>query len=177
MSPCRRPTSPGCASGASSPATASAAGPSTSDLPWPSMALFHRATITPSKPELNTDWCPTQPWGPPSADGMEVIGSFRFDDPEVRVGMEPHLVSAAGADRAVLPFHLPCRDDPPAGAEDALITEMQHSVLGTRWVYDGLRDPRLVLMLVSVAMTRQGEVLGMVVVDVRWYVAPPNVRI
>ena len=63
------------------------------------------------------------------------------------------------------------------GAEPALITEMQHSVLGTRWVYDGLRDPRLVLMLAAVTMTGQGEALGMAVYDGRWYVAPTNVRI
>ena len=69
------------------------------------------------------------------------------------------------------------RDEPLAGADDALIVEMQHSVLGTRWVYDGLRDPRLVVMLAAVAMTGQGEALGMAVYDGRWYIAPSNVRI
>ena len=54
---------------------------------------------------------------------------------------------------------------------------MHHSVLGTRWVYDGLRDPRLVVMLAAVAMTGQGEALGMAVYDDRWYIAPSNVRI
>ena len=54
---------------------------------------------------------------------------------------------------------------------------MQHSVLGTRWVYDGLRDPRLVVMLAAVAMTGQGEALGMAVHEGRWYIAPSNVRI
>ena len=63
------------------------------------------------------------------------------------------------------------------GAEDALIVEMQHSVLGTRWVYDGLRDPLLVVMLAAVAMTGQGEALGMAVYDGRWYIAPSNIRI
>ena len=69
------------------------------------------------------------------------------------------------------------RDEPLDGAEDAFITEMQHSVLGPRWVYDGLRDPRFVVMLVGVAMTGQGEALGMAVYDGRWYIAPSNVRI
>ena len=41
------------------------------------------------------------------------------------------------------------RDEPLDGAEDALITEMQHSVLGTRWVYDGLRDPQFSVMLAA----------------------------
>ena len=105
---------------------------------------------------------------------IEVIGSYRFDDPDGRVGMETHLVTAGGT---LLQVPLTYRDEPLDGAEDALITEMQHSVLGTRWVYDGLRDPRLVVMLAAVAMTGQGEALGMAVYDGRWYIAPSNVRI
>jgi hypothetical protein len=58
-----------------------------------------------------------------------------------------------------------------------LIGEMEHSVLGSRWVYDGVRDPRFVVMLAAVTMTGQGEALGMAVYDGRWYVAPTNVRI
>jgi hypothetical protein len=140
----------------------------------PDMALFHRATITPTKGELIAEWAPTRPWGTSAADGIEVIGSYRFDDPEGRVGMETHLVAAGGA---VLQVPLTYRDEPLDGAGDALITEMQHSVLGTRWVYDGLRDPRLVIMLAAAAMTGQGEALGMAVYDGRWYIAPSNVRI
>lgn len=105
------------------------------------MALFHRATITPTKAELIAEWAPTRPWGPSAADPIEVIGSYRFDDPDGRVGMETHLVAAGGA---LLQIPLTYRDEPLDGAEDALITEMQHSVLGTRWIYDGLHDPRLV---------------------------------
>ncbi len=138
------------------------------------MAIFHRATITPTKTELIAEWAPTRPWGPSAADPVEVIGSYRFDDPEGRVGMETHLVTAGGA---VFQVPLTYRDEPLDGADDALITEMQHSVLGPRWVYDGLRDPRFVLMLAAVAMTGQGEALGLAVYDGRWYVAPSNVRI
>ena len=50
----------------------------------------------------------------------------------------------------------------------AVIAEMQHSVLGTRGVYDGLRDPKFVVMLAAVAMTGQGEALGMAVYEARW---------
>lgn len=138
------------------------------------MALFHRATVTPTKDEIIAEWAPTRPWGPSTGDSIEVIGSYRFDDPEGRVGMETHLVAAGGV---VLQVPLTYRDEPLDGAEDALITEMQHSVLGRRWVYDGLRDPRLVMMLAAVAMTGQGEALGMVVSDGRWYIAPSRVRI
>jgi hypothetical protein len=140
----------------------------------PAMALFHRATITPTKGELIAEWAPTRPWGPSAAESIEVIGSYRFDDPEGRVGMETHLVAAGGV---LMQVPLTYRDEPLDGAEDGLIAKMQHSVLGTRWVYDGLRDPRLVIMLAAVAMTGQGEAVGMAVYDGRWYIAPSNVRI
>ena len=138
------------------------------------MALFHAATITPTKAELIAQWAPTRPWGPSAADPVEVIGSYRFDDPDGRVGMETHLVAAGGS---VLQVPLTYRDEPLEGAEDASITKMEHSVLGTRWVYDGLRDPRLVVLLAGVTMTGQGEALGMAQYDSRWYIAPTNVRI
>jgi hypothetical protein len=106
---------------------------------------------------------------------MEVVGAFRFDDPDGRVGMETHLVRAG---ETLLQVPLTYRDEPLEDAEDgAFIGEMHHSVLGTRWVYDGLRDPRLVVMLAAVTMTGQGEALGMAVYDDRWYIAPSNVRI
>src|SRR3954447_11742809 len=138
------------------------------------MARFHAATITPTKSELIAAWAPTQTWGPPAEDPLKVIGSFRFDDPDGRVGMETHLVAAGDT---VLQVPLTYRDEPLEGAYEALIVEMHHSVLGTRWVYDGLRDPRFVLMLAGVAMTGQGEALGMVEYDGRWHIAPSNVRI
>jgi len=138
------------------------------------MARFHAATIIPTKSELIAAWAPTQPWGPSADVPVKVIGSFRFDDPDGRVGMETHLVAAG---TTVLQVPLTYRDEPLDGADDALTAEMQHSVLGTRWVYDGLRDPRFVLMLAGVAMTGQGEALGMVEYDGRWHIAPSNVRI
>ncbi len=138
------------------------------------MALFHRATLSPEKSELIAAWVPTQPWGPPVDAPVEAIGAFRFDDPEGRVGMETFLVSAGDT---MFQVPLTYRDAPLDGADEALITEMQHSALGTRWVYDGLRDPQLVTMLCAVAMTGQGEAIGMVVFDDRWYIAPSAVRI
>jgi hypothetical protein len=138
------------------------------------MARFHLATITPTKAELIAEWAPSQPWGPERGVSIEVIGSYRFDDPDARVGMETHLVTAGDT---LLQIPLTYRDEPLDGADDALIVQMQHSVLGTRWVYDGLRDPRLVVMLAAVAMTGQGEAVGMAVYDGRWYIAPSNVRI
>lgn len=138
------------------------------------MALFHVATITPTKSDLIAEWVPTQPWGESTDSAFEVIGAFRFDDPEGRVGMETHLVRAGGTQLLV---PLTYRAQPLDGAEEALITEMQHSALGTRFVYDGLGDPQFVVMLAAVTMTGQGEALGMAEHDGRWYIAPSNVRI
>src|ERR1700712_3737461 len=113
------------------------------------MAIFHLAKITPTKAELIAKWGPTQPWGFPADVPIEVIGSYRFDDPDGRVGMETHLVTAGDA---LLQVPLTYRDEPRDGNDDAFIAEMHHSVLGTRWVYDGLRDPLFVVILAAVAM-------------------------
>ena len=138
------------------------------------MALFHRATLKPTKAELITQWAPTQAWGPPADAPMDIVGAFRFDDPEGRVGMETHLAAAEGT---LYQVPLTYRDAPLAGAEDALISEMEHSALGTRWVYDGLGDAAYLGMLAAVALTGQGEALGMIEYDGRWHIAPTNVRI
>jgi hypothetical protein len=138
------------------------------------MGLFHVATISPTKTELIAQWAPTQAWGPPADVPIEMIGSYRFDDPEGQVGMETHIVNAGG-----IIFQVPVtyRDEPLDGGERALITEMHHSALGTRWVYDAVYDDRFTIMLAAVTMTGQGEALGMFVHEGRWYVAPSKVRI
>ncbi|MEZ5330463.1 MAG: hypothetical protein R2991_00080 [Thermoanaerobaculia bacterium] len=137
------------------------------------MGIFHRAVIVPTKEEVLAQWVPTQPWGAP-AGLLDVIGSYRLDDPDGRVGMEVFLVAAGDA---VLQVPLTYRDEPLEGADAALLTGMQHSVLGHRWVYDGLCDPLFLTVLAAVAMTGQGEALGMAVYDGRWHIAPTNVRI
>jgi Maltokinase N-terminal cap domain len=138
------------------------------------MAVLHNATITPTKSELLSDWVPTQPWAPSAATAIEVIGAFRFDDPDGRVGIETHLVRAGDT---VLHVPLTYRDEPLDGAESALVGEMEHSALGARWIYDGLHDPLFVTMLAAVAMTGQGEAIGMVALEGRWYLVPSEVRI
>ncbi|MEZ5375961.1 MAG: hypothetical protein R2733_05555 [Acidimicrobiales bacterium] len=138
------------------------------------MARFYAATISPTKQELLAEWAPTQPWGPASSEPFEVIGSYRFDDPDGEVGMEVHLARAGDP---LFQMPLTYRHAPLEGGEGGFITEMAHSDLGTRWVYDGLRDPQLVMMLAAVTMTGQGEALGMAIYDGRWFVAPTHVRI
>ena len=60
------------------------------------MARFHIATVTPTKAELIAEWAPTQPWGTP--DASTLIGSYRFDDPEGRVGMNKQINATATGD-------------------------------------------------------------------------------
>jgi Maltokinase N-terminal cap domain len=138
------------------------------------MALFHLATLTPTKAEAIAAWVPTQPWGFAPDASIELVGSFRFDDPSGRVGLETHLVKADGI---LYQIPLTYRDEPLDGSNHALVCEMHHSALGTRFVYDGLHDPRFVLMLAAVTLTGQGEALGLAVFEDRWYVAPSAVRI
>lgn len=137
------------------------------------MALYHDATVSPSKPELIDMWMSRQSWL--TDDGADqVIGAYRFDDPEGRVGMETHLVRVGSQ---VIQVPMTYRDAPLDGAEPWLIGQTEHSALGTRWVYDGLGDPRYRLMLAAVSMTGQGEALGMVVYGDEWFIAPTPVRI
>lgn len=138
------------------------------------MALLQPATVIPSKEELIASWAPGQPWCPGADTEIEVVGAFRFDDPDGLVGMETHLVRARDT---LLHVPLTYRNEPLPGAEDALVGTTEHSALGTRWVYDGLGDDRYLIMLAAVAMTGQGEALGMAEHDGRWYVVPAKVRI
>ncbi|HEY9290719.1 MAG TPA: hypothetical protein VIP98_05510 [Microlunatus sp.] len=100
------------------------------------MAIIHQAELTPSKPELIMAWLDREPWG--GTGEIEIIGSYRYDDPDGEVGVEAFLVRRG--DRLL---HLPLtyRGAPLDGAEDRLISTMTHSVLGDRWVYDATADP------------------------------------
>lgn len=64
-----------------------------------------------------------------------MIGSYRFDDPDGRVGMEIHIVDAGGQ---LMQVPLTYRDEPLDGAQDAFITDsaMSSSLVGViveRW--------------------------------------------
>ena len=106
------------------------------------MALFHRATITPTKAELIADWAPTQPWGPPPTDPIEVIGSYRFDDPDGRVGMETHLVTAGDT---LLQVPLTYRDEPLDGADEPSSPRWSTPCSAPAGSTTGSRDPLLVV--------------------------------
>ena len=102
------------------------------------MALLHVATLTPTKLALVASWAPSQPWF--DGDGeLVLVANFRFDDPLGEVGVETLLVRAG--DGPVMQVPLTYRAEPLPGAEGSLIGTTEHSVLGTRWVYDGPGDP------------------------------------
>lgn len=102
------------------------------------MALLHEATITPRKDELVGPWLPTRPWFDGQAE-RGPVGTFRLDDPAGRVGIECFLFGSASGSTLFVP--LTYRDAALPGAESGLIGTMEHSVLGTRWVYDACVDP------------------------------------
>ncbi|WP_144760883.1 CG0192-related protein [Curtobacterium sp. 9128] len=104
------------------------------------MAVIHNAELRPSKTEAIAAWLPAQPWsGVGTGSEVTVDGRFRFDDPDGEVGVETYLVHVG--DGPVLHVPLTYRGAPLDGASAFLITEMEHSVLGRRWVYDAVGDP------------------------------------
>lgn len=119
------------------------------------MAIIHRATITPTKGELLDAWLDGQPWCPDGA--VEMLGSYRFDDPAGQVGVEGLLARRGG-----LLLHVPLtyRGPPLDGAESSLISTMQHSALGERWVYDATGDQVAVHCFVR-ALRGEQEQAGM----------------
>lgn len=138
------------------------------------MAIFHVSTSKPTKLELIERWLPTQPWAESPDAPLISIGSFHFDDPEGGVGMETHLLDAAGG---ILQVPLTYRDTPVDAAAESLVGTLEHSVLGTRWVYDGLGDDRYLTLLAAVSLTGQGQALGMASFEGRWYIAPTTVEL
>ena len=93
------------------------------------MAIVHQASITPSKQELLDGLL----GGP-----VEIVGTYRFDDPAGEVGVEGFVVRQGDQLRHTV---LTYRGAPLEGAEAHLVSTMEHSVLGTRWVYAGAADP------------------------------------
>jgi len=103
------------------------------------MATIHQATLTPTKLELLTAWLPGRHWYPEEAiTGLQRVAACRFDDPDGEVGLEALLVRGDGP---LLHVPLSYRAAPLPGAEPHLVGTAEHSVLGTRYVYDGCADP------------------------------------
>jgi hypothetical protein len=143
------------------------------------MAHLHRAGMSPSKIDLLDAWVPTQPWfeGPPRSEGtddegLRSVAAFRFDDPAGEVGVETIIV--ATADGVQLQVPLTYRDAPLDGADAHLVGTTEHSVLGTRWVYDGTADPVWAAALATAVLTGGMQAEAWFEVDGERQVREPN---
>ncbi|WP_034594530.1 CG0192-related protein [Hamadaea tsunoensis] len=119
------------------------------------MATIHRADLHPSKLDLVAGWLPNQPWYTGPAGDLERVAACRFDDPAGRVGIETFLVRHA--DGPIVHTPMTYRDAPLPGAEAYLMGTSEHSVLGTRWVYDACGDPVYAAAVAAAIHTGAGE--------------------
>jgi hypothetical protein len=117
------------------------------------MATLHQATLTPTKLELLSAWLPGRHWYPQEAvAGLERVAGCRFDDPAGEVGIEL-LVVRAGKDGLLVHVPMTYRGAPLEEADFYLIGIMEHSVLGSRWVYDAVGDPVFIEVLTATIRT------------------------
>jgi len=94
------------------------------------MAIVHSsATIRPTKLELLEQVL---------GGSVELLGSYRFDDPAGEVGVEAFVARRGGQLQHIVFTY---RDAPLEVGEARLVSTMEHSELGPRWVYDGTTDP------------------------------------
>lgn len=96
------------------------------------------ATLTPTKRELVVEWLGRQEWftGDPSV--IEQIAAFRFVDPDGEVGIETLLFRAG---EHVFQIPQTYRGAPISDDLEGLIGVLEHSDMGTRYVYDAMTDP------------------------------------
>ncbi len=116
------------------------------------IAEIHDATLSPTKIEIVRAWLPSQAWFHGDPAEAEIVGAFRFVDPDGEVGIETQLVRAGDVTYQV---PLTYRDAPLAEAAGFLLGTMEHSVLGTRYVYDATGDPVYLAELIRVI--REGD--------------------
>jgi hypothetical protein len=120
------------------------------------VATIHKTTLSPSKLELLSGWLATRAWYKGAAEPvLSRAGGYRLDDPAGEVGIE-FMVVVDSSGPAAVAYHVPLtyRGAPLEGAEVALVGTAEHGVLGTRWVYDGTRDPVLVSQVLALLSGR-----------------------
>lgn len=115
------------------------------------MAIIYKAELNPSKAEMLTAWLDRRSEVP--AGETAPVASYRFDDPAGIVGIEGHIVR-----RGEYFVHAPVtyRPEPLPGEQAHLVAEMEHSVLGHRYVYDARFDPVAVAVF-QAALRGQAE--------------------
>jgi len=139
------------------------------------MGFVHvRASLVPSKRELVEAWLPTRPW----ASGRVVadkVAEYRFDDPAGEVGVETILWRTD--DGGLLQTPLTYRATPLDGAEDFLVGTSEHSVLGSRWVYDGCVDPVWASTMTAAILTGGTQAQMVIEVDGKMVDVPPRMQV
>lgn len=115
------------------------------------MATIHQVTLTPGKDDLVAAWIGDQRWY--QAKGrtprLRRLDSWRLDDPAGEVGVETLVYVDESAEPVTYQVPLTYRGAPLPGGEAALVGELEHPVLGHRWVYDAPHDPVYVAQLVA----------------------------
>jgi hypothetical protein len=129
------------------------------------MALLHKATLRPTKPELLAAWLPSRTWYTGPVGEVLPVASFRFDDPAGAVGIETLLVRVG--DGPIHQVPLTYREAPLADGDDRLLGTTEHSVLGKRWVYDGSGDPVHAAALAGAILGDAGQAEQFIQVDGR----------
>jgi hypothetical protein len=138
------------------------------------------ATLTPHFREFLPHWVARQPWyrgsGIPS---LVPVGYFRFEDPSGEVGIETHLLTDGLVVYQVpLTYRdAPMKDGGPAAAA-ALVATAEHSVLGTRWIYDGEADPvwrsELLRLVRAGGVSEPGSKRGVAPAEARGHLLTPG---
>jgi hypothetical protein len=107
-------------------------------------------------------------------DLSRVVG-FRFDDPAGEVGIETLLVRAD--DGPLWQAPLTYRAAPAEGLEPWLLGTAEHSVLGTRWIYDGCGDPVYAGALAGTIVAGDGQAEEFVDVDGQLHRREPSMSV
>ena len=122
------------------------------------MAEIHfGATLSPSKLEILQGWMGSQRWyaGKGRHPNLERLAAWRLGDPEGEVGVETLIVADdSGPETVVYQVPLTYRGAPLASIDHALIGTMEHSALGTRWVYDAPHDPLYAALVLELTQGR-----------------------
>jgi hypothetical protein len=105
------------------------------------------ATLIPHFREFLPAWVADQPWYSGTGE-LRPTGFFRFEDPAGEVGVETHLLHDG---QAVYQVPLTYRHAPLAGG--SLVRTAEHSVLGTRWIYDAVTDPVWIAAILDLVAT------------------------
>jgi hypothetical protein len=139
------------------------------------MAIVHKATLTPSKMDLLQRWLPAQAWfGENGSVDLRRNGSFRFDYPGEEVGIETILVAS---ENAVFQVPLTYRGSPLSEAGPFLVGNMEHSILGTRWIYDAAGDPVYASALATAILTGHPQAPQAFEIDGRLEFIPESVHL